>query len=651
MMPRFDYPTAFARNRGWVTVSEQTVLRAKRVAIAGLGGVGGSHLLTLARLGVGAVHIADFDHFELANFNRQAGAFMSTLGQPKIEVLARMARDINPELDLRLFPEGVNPDNLDAFLADVDLYLDALDFFALAPRRAVFAACHAHGIPAVTAAPIGMSAALLSFLPGGMSFEDYFGLEGQPEHEQYLRFLVGLTPAALHRGYLVDPTAVDLATHRSASTPMSCELCAGVAGSEVLKILLGRGEVRAVPHALQFDAYTQRLRRTWRPGGHRHPLQRLTLALARRQLARAPRAGTPSPQPDAVRRILDLARFAPSGDNTQPWRFEISGEHGFVVHGRDTREHCVYDLAGHASQTALGGLLETIRIAASTESLRADWRLRSEGDAARPTFDVTLKPDEDLAPDALAPYIRVRSVQRRALRTRALAAREREALTAVLGPDHRVAWLEGWDGRRSATRVTWASAGLRLTLREAQPVHRDVIDWTRDDSPDRIPAAAVGLDPVALKMTRWTLAKWERVAFMNRYLAGTLLPRVELDLIPGLFCAAHFLIVASQPPQSIEDYLAAGAAMQRFWLTAARLGLFVQPEMTPLIFAEYVRDGVRFSADEAAYARAGRVSELLRDAWGEAAARGVFMGRIGAGPAPRARSMRRPLDELLIPGP
>ena len=100
---RFDYYSAFSRNIGWVTPIEQDVLRSKRVAIAGLGGVGGSHLLTLTRLGIGAFHLADLDSFELANFNRQAGAFGSTVDEPKVNVLSRMARDINPELELELF--------------------------------------------------------------------------------------------------------------------------------------------------------------------------------------------------------------------------------------------------------------------------------------------------------------------------------------------------------------------------------------------------------------------------------------------------------------------------------------------------------------------------------------------------------------------
>jgi len=88
MVQAFDYNHAFSRNIGWLTEDEQQRLRGARVAIAGLGGVGGFHLLTLARLGVGRFNIADLDRFELANFNRQAGASVSSLGRPKVEVLA-----------------------------------------------------------------------------------------------------------------------------------------------------------------------------------------------------------------------------------------------------------------------------------------------------------------------------------------------------------------------------------------------------------------------------------------------------------------------------------------------------------------------------------------------------------------------------------
>lgn len=283
-MQSFNYDEAFSRNIGWLTRQEQDRLRHKRVAIAGLGGVGGVHLLTLCRLGIGKFHLADFDAFDLANFNRQAGATVSTLGQNKLDVMIRQALDINPELETKRFVDGVTAENLEAFLDGVDLYIDGLDFFAFEARQQVFAACAAKGIPAITAAPLGMGAAVLNFLPGGMSFDGYFCLNEGAEAEKPLRFLMGLAPAHLQMDYLADPSTVDLANRKGPSTIMACQLCASVAATEALKILLGRGPVRAAPRGYHFDAYRNKLALTWRPGGNRNPLQRALIALAKRKL-------------------------------------------------------------------------------------------------------------------------------------------------------------------------------------------------------------------------------------------------------------------------------------------------------------------------------------------------------------------------------
>ena len=286
MNEAFSYREAFSRNIGWVTSTEQEALRNKKVAIAGMGGVGGVHLLTLARLGIGAFHIADFDVFDLVNFNRQVGATVSTLGKPKVDVLAAMVKDINPEAEVTTFRDGVTEANLQGFFAGVDLYVDGLDFFAFPARQATFAACAELGIAASTAAPLGMGAALLNFMPGSMTFEQYFLWGDLSDDEKALRFLLGLAPAGLHRHYLVDPTTVSLTQQRGPSTIIGCQLCAGIVAAEALKILLGRGKVVAAPHGVHFDAYRNRLVRTWRPGGNNHPLQRLALKIARRHLAR-----------------------------------------------------------------------------------------------------------------------------------------------------------------------------------------------------------------------------------------------------------------------------------------------------------------------------------------------------------------------------
>src|ERR1700754_2954634 len=96
-----------------------------------------------------------------------------------------------------------------------------------------------------------------------------------------------------------------------------------------------------------------------------------------------------------VHQILDLARWAPSGDNVQPWRFEVvSGTH-LRIHGIDTqqtRADCVYDLDGRPTQISLGALIETLSIAASGFNLRASVSRPAVGpDDTRAVFDLHLQ--------------------------------------------------------------------------------------------------------------------------------------------------------------------------------------------------------------------------------------------------------------------
>ncbi|MEF8728141.1 MAG: molybdopterin biosynthesis protein MoeY [Accumulibacter sp.] len=348
----------------------------------------------------------------------------------------------------------------------------------------------------------------------------------------------------------------------------------------------------------------------------------------------------------ALADILDLARWAPSGDNTQPWRFELVGPEHAVIHGFDTRDHCVYDFAGRASQVSLGALLETITIAASGYGFAVSVRRRMHMPETLPTFDVHLLADADVRVDPLIYSIRVRSVQRRPLSTRPLRDEQKLALEAAVGSDYSILWLEGFADRLRMARLLFANAKIRLTMPEAYPVHRDIIEWGSQFSEDRIPDQALGLDPVTTRAMKWAMQSWGRIDFLNRFLAGTLAPRIQLDLIPGLACAAHFVVLSQCAPRGIDDFVRAGRAVQRFWLTATHSGLQLQPAYTPLVFAAYVDSGVRFSQAAPLWGQAQQLVRQLGLLLGVRAGRAVFMGRLGTGVTAGSRSLRLPLAKL-----
>lgn len=646
----FDYAAAFSRNLGWTTEWEQQALRARRVAVAGLGGVGGFHLLALARLGIGRFTIADLDRFGIENINRQAGATMATLGRPKVAVLAEMARAINPTLHLRLFPEGVQPDSIDAFLEGADLFVDGLDFFALPIRAAVFAHCAERGIPAVTAAPIGMGVGFLAFLPGGMTFEQYFRLAGQPEQEQYLRFLMGVAPAGLHRPYLADDTRVDLAGRRGPSTVAACELCAGMVATQALKILLHRGGVPHAPTHLHFDAYRGRLARTRLSWGNAGPLQRLKLAIARRVyagMARRAAAAPPVTQPDRLLAILDLARWAPSGDNTQPWRFEILGPRQLRIHLDAPDPANPYEYRGGEPILLAGGmLLESLRIAA----LQEGWAMQWHAEPGDPWTCLAIFADSPAAPDpAAAAALLLRSVARGPLGRTPLTATQKARLAEALGPELDVEWHESPRARLRLARLGAMATAIRLRAPETFAVHRRVVDWHRPRSPDGLPDGAIGLDRPTRAVMRWAMRDWQRMHRLNRIL-GTAGAAWQLDLRPALASAAFFVIRPRHPAREPADLLRHGMALQRFWLAAEQLGLGLQPALATLIFAHHGRHGTAFTVEPALRARAARLAGRFAAALGVPDAV-LFLGRLGRRRPglPGPRSIRRPLEELLLP--
>lgn len=354
--------------------------------------------------------------------------------------------------------------------------------------------------------------------------------------------------------------------------------------------------------------------------------------------------------PQHLQRILDLARWAPSGDNTQPWRFQILGAEHILVHGLDTRDHIVYDLDGHASQLAVGALLETMAIAASTLGRTVSITRRPGTAESHLLFDVHFQAQTSIAPSPLAPYIEQRTVQRRPMSTRALTAGQKQALAGALPAGYSVLWYEGLAQRWQLARFMFDNAKIRLTIPEAYAVHKSIIEWGAQFSPDKIPEQAVGVDPLTARLMHWVMGSWERVSFFNTYLLGHLPPRLQLDLLPGLCCGAHFALLAPEPLASVDDHLAAGRAMQRFWLTATQLGWLIQPEMTPVIFTRYHRRGLPFTRLQTALAQTARLNTRLENMVGAAQVdRLFFMGRTGAEPTPRARSTRKELAALMAP--
>ena len=347
-----------------------------------------------------------------------------------------------------------------------------------------------------------------------------------------------------------------------------------------------------------------------------------------------------------VRKILDYARWAPSGDNTQCWRFIITGELSFTVVATDTRSHVVYDLDGHSSHLAHGALMETIALAANHFGYRVECTNDFTSDE-KLLFNIKLIEDNAVVSSPLVPFIKRRTVQRRSMGARQLTIHEKDALSACLPNGYSVHWFELPEEKKSMAKLYYKVAKTRLTMKEAYHVHKEIIEWKAQFSRTKIPEKALGVDWLTARFMQWLFKSWERVHFVNTFMFGTYAPRLMLDYLPSLRCSAHFAIIAEQEPQTAEDYLIAGKAVQRFWLTCTQLGLGLQPQQSVVIFSRFLRNEIPFSQNNDAVENAKQCAQLFNYLVPDS--QNVhFIGRVGRTELPKARSTRMELSDLIL---
>lgn len=144
----------FARSAAMLGEDAMTRLQSARVAVFGVGGVGGYVCEALVRSGIGTLDVFDKDDVSVTNLNRQIIALRSTVGQDKVSVLAARMRDINPDVVINEHKVFYLPDNADDFdLSQYDYVVDAVDTVAAKIELAV--RCEQLNVPLIAAMGAG----------------------------------------------------------------------------------------------------------------------------------------------------------------------------------------------------------------------------------------------------------------------------------------------------------------------------------------------------------------------------------------------------------------------------------------------------------------------------------------------------------------
>ena len=643
------------RNRHKITGAEQQRLAETRIGVVGLS-VGNAAAMMFAMEGIGgSFKIADLDQLELSNLNRIRGR-LSDLGVEKTVLAARQMFEVDPYLGVERFADGIHPGNVDAFLLGrgrLDLLVEECDDLyvkVLLRERA-----RVHGIPVI----MDTSDRGLLDVERFDSEPDrpiFHGLVDSVRAEE----LRGLTTKDKIPFVLAILDEQRLSTRAAASLPEIGhslggwpQLASGVAlGGAVVadtarRLLLGEavgsGRYYVDPSTLVVDGKGE----YHQPVSVGPPLATSAEAQAEPVLPPEPdEAGKVSE--DAVRWIAALGALAPSAHNAQPWALTWRGDDALLECRHDpARDLPSLDFEHGATWVAFGAMIENIELAAAHLELRADTRAWPESGDTRLVCTIALKPGPRPEPSPLVPHIVSRVTNRRREQRRPLGEEMARLLeTVCTEAGGRLQLL--CDSSALAEIGALMGAGDRISLLN-KAMHHDVMQgyrWT----PEEVRAKPYGLDIATAELTAAEgavlrlLRQWRVMECLAEIGGG----RALEDLSRTAVASASAVGLLTVPGVSRESYLHGGRVMQRMWLTAAAGGIAVHPMTTlPYLFARLERgEGQGLSEKERTELGGLRTRYLklfeIRSDHAE-----VLLFRLARAGSPSARSLRRPLHEVL----
>ncbi|MFJ6793583.1 Rv1355c family protein [Streptomyces sp. NPDC091268] len=669
VLPEREYrELRHSRNQYKITGAEQAELGGRTIAVAGLS-VGAASAFTLAQEGVGSrFRLADFDRLSLSNLNRLR-ASVTDIGLPKVVIAARQMYEIDPYLDIDVWPEGLTEDNVDAFLTGgeggggrADLFIEECDdlyikVFARERARAhgiaVLMETNERGMLDVERFDLEPDRPVLHGLLDGVAAAD---LKGLPVREKVPHVMRILGPENLSPR--MAPSLMEIG-HTLSSWP---QLASGVAlGAAVLTDAARRVLLGQFTGSGRFFVDLAELVRDWtqvRPA--------LAVPRAATRPAEAPAqpraAGSPLLLPAAgeelgeegIRRLVAYGTRAPSGGNVQPWTFTARGP---VLSCRtdDAQPSTLLDFQGTASELAIGAAVENIDLAARA----AGWacHVHPFPDPADPGLvcELTFSRAPETPRPELVDWIDRRATNRRPGPPRPLDAAHRRAL-------ERCAADSGARLHLVTDRAELAEAGRILgagdRLRMLSPrLHREMMSelrWTPEEvrsTRDGIDLATLEADPADL--AGLSLARhWPHLDFVRQIGGGRAFEegaRRSVAASSAIGCLT-LPTAGSGSGSGFGDHahFAGGRAVQRLWLTATSLGLGFQPLTVLLyLFARIERgDGEGLDAAETDILRTlrKRLSALVPHHPDETE---LLLFRLHHAPPPTAHALRRGVDTVL----
>ncbi|MHB1584105.1 MAG: Rv1355c family protein [Acidimicrobiales bacterium] len=626
------------RNRNKITLEEQERLGSLRVGVVGLSvGHPVAHVLAMEGL-CGELRLADFDRLETSNLNRIPSTVLD-LGLNKAVVAARRIAEVDPYLTIDILVQALDEANVERFVEGLDVVVDECD--GLDAKVLLREVARRRRLPV-----------LMETSDRGLFDVERFDLEAdRPLFHGLLPELssaeiAGLAPEA-KVPYVLGILEPDQVSSRGAAS--LAEIGRTLATWPQLggDVTLGAATVAAAVRRLGTD-------RPLPSGRIRVDLDE-TVATAATPSSVASRAESPpvptgpadQPVPDdPVGAVAHAANLAPSGGNAQPWRFE--GSDGALAILVDRDRTSTLDLAHRGSYVGIGAALLNARAAAAARGSLGPVTLFPDGPSGDRVAVLHLDDGEDAELAALYPMVAERCANRR----RGEPAPIDPATATLLGREVRVegATLHLVTDRGRLDQLAEV-LGESERIRFLTPwLHAEMVGelrWPGIDSLER------GIDVRTLELTpadQATLAVARRpevMAHLADWGAGGALGAHARTAVTTASALAVVTVEGAEP----SDFVTGGSAVERMWLAAQRAGVAVQPVSPVFIYAVDDADFETLGGERHADALrdlAGRFAELVGLGAEEHLA---LVLRLCRAPAPSARSLRAPLDDVLRRSP
>ncbi len=349
---------------------------------------------------------------------------------------------------------------------------------------------------------------------------------------------------------------------------------------------------------------------------------------------------------EIIIQILNSAVNAPSGDNSQPWRFECNKQ-SITLYNLPKRDNEIFNYGQRGSYIAHGALIENITLLAGEKNLQTTITLFPDKNDISKIANIYLEPSLETKVDPLVHAISSRCTNRKIFNPDPLDPEVKDAFTHFKNnPSENLIFLENHLDKNA---IAQAASIAEYTMLEYKPLHDaffNFISWNKKEEQQR--QIGMYIKTLELNMPQqfiFTLFKY--------WLADRLLSKLRL---PKLIASSNAQIYAScaaiggifTPQENPENFIATGRMLQRIWLTVTKLGLSLQPIAGVIYLDKNLQAGGLPDMPKILQSKIHDAANTINTRFNYPEKNLSMLFRIGKGAVPTAKSSKLPAQITFV---